>query len=87
MAQGHGFESLLRQNGPRLGWDPWAGRRAPNCSPGAASSAAHCSGCGCTWMGRVQRTHFLLLIILRIIVYVTMTNSPSSITLDKLTNH
>ncbi len=86
MAQGRGFESLLRQNGPRLRLDPWAGRRAPNCSPGAASSAAHCSGCGCTWMGRVQRTHFLLLIILRIIVYVTMTNS-SSITLDKLTNH
>ncbi len=31
VARGCGFESLLRQICPRLGWDPWAGRRTPNC--------------------------------------------------------
>ncbi len=30
---------------PRLRWDPWARHRTPNCSPGAAALAAHCSGC------------------------------------------
>ncbi len=28
-----------------------ARHRTPNCSPGAAASAAHCSKCVCTWMG------------------------------------
>ncbi len=39
------------RNCPRLRWDPWARHRTPNCSPGAAVSAAHCSKCVCTWMG------------------------------------
>ncbi len=30
---------------PRLRWDPWARHRTPNCSPGTAALAAHCSGC------------------------------------------
>ncbi len=34
---------------PRLRWDPWARHRTPNCSPGAATLAAHCSGCVCVY--------------------------------------
>ncbi len=30
---------------PRLRWDPWARNQTPNCSPGAAALAVHCSGC------------------------------------------
>ncbi len=38
------------RNCPRLRWDPWARHQIPDCSPGAAVSAAHCSRCVCTWM-------------------------------------
>ncbi len=83
MARGRGFESLLRQNCPRLGWgaEPptalWVPHRQLPTAPGVGA------------LGWVEcREHiFLLLIILRIIVYVTMKIFSSSITLDKLTNH
>ncbi len=56
---------------PRLRWDPWARHRTPDCSPGAAMSAAHCTGCVCALGWVKYREHISLLIILCIIVYVT----------------
>ncbi len=44
-----GFESLFRQELSTTEVRPLS--KAPNYSPGAATLAAHCSRCVCTWMG------------------------------------
>ncbi len=51
--------------------------RLPDCSPGAAQSAAHCSKCTLGWVK--CREHISLLIILCLIVYVTNKAHPSLI--------
>ncbi len=52
VTQGCGFESRLWQEVCMT--EVRTLSKSPNCSPGAAMSAAHCS----TWMGKMQRTHF-----------------------------